>query len=356
MTTRRLLLTAGLFAGSAAAFAPRLLMAQVPGELAAPEAQPHSAAPSFGDQMSGDLSPAHDPCIIKEGDTYYVFGSDALGAERDLHMPCKTSKDLKHWTDQGELFHGLPQWATEAVPGTKAMWAPDVSYVNGRYHIYYALSTFGGNRSAIGLWTNKTLDKTAPDYAWKDEGLVFMSHESDNYNCIDPSHVIAPNGDRWLAFGSFWGGVQIIPLNRLTGKPDANPKVTCIARRPAPKGAPDAIEAPFIFQRDGWYYLFASYDYCCKGANSSYYMVISRSRSITGPYLGQDGSRMLDGMGTLLVRGDMRWRGPGHNAALHDQGKDYLVYHTYDADHDGRSTLRISPMTWSADGWPTATL
>jgi arabinan endo-1,5-alpha-L-arabinosidase len=357
MTTRRMLLAAGLFAGSAATFTPRLMMAQVPGQLAAPEAQPHPETQSFGDRMSGDLSPAHDPCIIKEGDTYHVFGSDALGAEHGLHMPHKTSKDLLRWTDEGELFHGLPPWATQAVPGTKAMWAPDISYVNGRYHIYYALSTFGGNRSAIGLWTSKTLNKASPDYGWRDEGLVFMSHESDNYNCIDPCHVIEPNGDRWLVFGSFWGGVQAVPLDKATGKPGPQAVVTRIARRPAPKGAPDAIEAPFIFQRNGWYYLFASYDYCCKGVNSSYYMVIARSRGVTGPYLGRDGSKMTDGLGTLLIRGDMHWRGPGHNAVLHDDdGRDYLVYHTYDAAHEGRSTLRISPMTWSEDGWPTATL
>ncbi len=356
MTTRRALIGASFGLGAAALCAPRGLHAQEPGQLAAPDADPHPQGESFADRMTGFVSPAHDPCIIREGDTYYVYGSDGPGAEHDLHTPCRTSKDLLHWEDQGEIFHGMPPWALDAVPGTKGIWAPDISRVNGRYHLYYAVSTFGSNLSAIGLATTRTLNKASPDYGWRDEGLVFASRRGDDYNCIDPCHLITPAGDRWLAFGSFWGGVKLIALNRATGKPDPNPRVYSLDERPAPKGAPDAIEAPFIFQRDGWYYLFASYDYCCKGAASSYYMVVGRSRTVTGPYKGRDGGDMSHGLGTLLLRGDMRWRGPGHNAVLHDAERDYLVYHAYDATNHGASTLRISPISWTADGWPTARL
>lgn len=356
MTTRRALMGAGLTLGAAALWTPNRLHAQEPGQLAAPEADVHPPGQSFADRMSGFISPAHDPCIIKEGDTYYVYGSDGLGAEHDLHTPCRSSKDLLAWVDQGEIFHGMPKWAQEAVPGAKGIWAPDISFVNGRYHLYYAVSTFGSNRSAIGLATSKTLEKTAKDYGWRDEGLVFASKRGDDYNCIDPCHVITPAGERWLVFGSFWGGVKMVGLNKATGKPDAHPKVYSLDQRPAPRGAPDAVEGPFIFQRNGWYYLFASYDYCCKGAASSYYMVVGRSRDITGPYKGRDGSDMAKGLGTLLLRGDMHWRGPGHNAVLHDGAKDYLVYHAYDATRNGASTLRISPIAWTPDGWPTVKL
>jgi arabinan endo-1,5-alpha-L-arabinosidase len=357
MTTRRLILRAGLMAAGVAALRPARLFAQVPGEIAAPEAVPNPGPKSFGDRMSGDISPTHDPCIIKEGDTYYVFGSDILGKEGEHHLPWKTSKDLLHWTFRGDLFDGLPPWAQAAVPGTKAMWAPDISIINGRYHLYYALSTFGGNRSAIGLYTNSTLDPAQPGYAWKDEGLVFMSHEFDDYNAIDPAQFQDLDGNHWLLFGSFWGGIKMIALDPATGKPrPGDREVHTLAHRPVPAHGPDAIEASFMIQRQGWYYLFASYDYCCKGVNSSYYVVVGRSRSIKGPYVGRDGRSMSDGFGELELRGDMRWRGPGHEAVLQTPEQDYLVYHTYDADHDGAPTLRLSPITWTPDGWPTVTL
>jgi arabinan endo-1,5-alpha-L-arabinosidase len=357
MTTRRLLLQAGLIAAPAAVLASRAAFAQAPGQLAAPEAQPHPEGASFGDRMSGDLRFAHDPCIIKEGDTYYVFCSDTLGMEGDTHMPARTSKDLLAWKSEGPLFDHMPAWALEAVPGTKGMWAPDISIINGRYHLYYAVSTFGSNHSAIGLFTNATLDPSKPGYAWKDEGLVFMSRREDDYNCIDPAQFQDAHGQHWLAFGSFWGGIKMIRLDPATGKPrPGDREVVSLAHRPAPYGAPDAIEAAFIFQRDGWYYLFASYDYCCKGVDSSYYLVVGRARSPQGPFVGRDGREMLNGYGTLVLRGDIRWRGPGHNAVLHDPDRDYIVYHAYDVAEHGVSKLRISPIDWTPDGWPTARL
>jgi arabinan endo-1,5-alpha-L-arabinosidase len=361
VTTRRILLKMGLLqtgllqAGLLAT--PAAAMAQVAGELAAPEATPHPEGESFGDHMSGDLAFAHDPCIMREGDTVYVYCSDTLGMEGDQHMPLRSSKDLLHWTSRGAVFDHLPQWAKEAVPGTKGMWAPDISIIGDRYHLYYACSTFGSNGSAIGLATNTTLNPDHPDYRWRDDGLVFMSGREDDYNCIDPAQFEDAHGQHWLAFGSFWGGIKMIRIDPATGKPrPGDREVVSLAHRPAPVGAPDAIEAAFVFRRKNWFYLFASYDYCCKGVNSSYYLVVGRARSPQGPYVGRDGREMLNGYGTVVLRGDARWRGPGHNAVLHDGDRDYIVYHAYDVQDHGISKLRISPIVWTADDWPTARL
>ena len=91
--------------------------------------------------------------------------------------------------------------------------------------------------------------------------------------------------------------------------------------------------------------------------NSTYYVVVGRSKKITGPYRGQDGSKLMDGEGTLFIQADMaepqRFRGPGHNGFLHDDdGRDYVVYHAYDKQNEGKSVLRVSPLVWRADGWP----
>jgi arabinan endo-1,5-alpha-L-arabinosidase len=305
-----------------------------------------------GAELTGDLFPVHDPCIVKEGDTYHLFSTGQVHDATGL-IPWRTSRDLVHWKLQGKVFESIPEWAARAVPGTGGLWAPDIAYFNGRFHLYYSVSTFGSNRSAIGLATNKTLDSSSKEFAWRDEGLVVSSSPGDDFNAIDANHVIDAEGNHWLSLGSFWSGLKLFPLDSNTGKlPRGDTRRYSIASRPAPEGAPGAIEAPFIIHRNGFYYLFASYDYCCRGANSSYYIVVGRAERIIGPYLGKDRKSMNDGYGSLLLRGNRRFRGPGHCAVLRDGQNDFLVYHAYDADHDGRPTLRIDRLEWR-DQWPS---
>ena len=229
---------------------------------------------------------------------------------------------------------------------------PDIVRVGDEYRLYYSCSTFGSNRSVIGLVTNRTLDPDSPQFEWRDQGLVIESRSADDFNAIDSSYIIDRHGKHWLALGSFWSGIKLIALDAATGKPARDARKYSLASRPAPEGAPGAIEAPFLIERDGYYYLFVSFDYCCRGASSSYYIVVGRSKTILGPYVGRDGKSMLDGYGTLVLQGNRRFRGPGHPAVLRDGDEDYLFYHAYDADHKGRSTLRIAPIEWSDDGWP----
>lgn len=310
-----------------------------------------AAAQSLNARLAGDLVPTHDPVIAREGDTYYVFGTG---------LDSRSSTDLVHWQAGPKLIEHLPDWATKLIPGAQGAWAPDISRVDGRWRLYYSVSTFGSNRSAIGLATSPTLDPKAPGYGWRDEGLVLQSTPASDYNAIDPNFVIDAEGRHWLTFGSFWSGIKLVRLNPATGKPlDPAAAPIGIARRPAPAGAPAPIEAPFILRHGGWYWLFASYDYCCKGTNSTYYTVVSRAKAITGPYLGKDGSAMLHGGGTIFLRADLtekqRFRGPGHPGFLHDKdGADYVVYHAYDRENKGAPTLRIAPIRWGADGWPVA--
>lgn len=319
-------------------------------------AQAQVASGPINSRIEGDVVGIHDPVIIRERDTYYVFSTNGDAPPATLRI--RSSADLIHWTRRGHVLDELPDWATQRIPGARGAWAPDVTRVNGRYLLYYSVSTFGSNRSAIGLVTNETLDPDAPDYHWRDEGMVVESTRDSDFNAIDPNHVVDRDGRHWLALGSFWSGIKLFELDPRTGKllhPGTTP--ISLARRRAPAGAPAPIEAPFIVTRPDHYYLFVSYDYCCKGVNSTYYMVVGRAKKITGPYVGKDGSALLEGEGTLFLRADLeeqqRFRGPGHNGFLHDEdGKDYVVYHAYDRQNDGKSVLRISPVVWGADGWP----
>lgn len=320
---------------------------------------PATSAVDLNARLAGDTAPVHDPVIIREGHLYYVF-STGIGEGGQQILSSRTSRDLVTWTRGRAPFERLPAWATKAIPGAKNMWAPDISYANGRYRLYYAVSTFGSNHSAIGLATSATLDPSSPNYGWRDEGMVVMSKPEDDFNAIDAAFIADAQGRHWLSLGSFWTGLKLFQLDPATGKllkPGKRPR--SIAARPVPAGAPSIIEAPYIFAHGGFYWLLASYDYCCKGVNSTYYTVVGRSRSVEGPYLGKDGSAMLQGGGTILLRADLqekqRFRGPGHAGHLRDSdGTDYVVYHAYDGEKNGAPTLRIVGLQWGADGWPIA--
>jgi arabinan endo-1,5-alpha-L-arabinosidase len=304
-------------------------------------------------ELTGDLYPVHDPCIIKADDTYYLFCTTP-GRDAPAQIPWYRSKDLTRWERGGHALTETPAWARAEVQGTKGCWAPDVSFSGGQYFLYYACSTFGCNISVIGLATNVTLDPLDSRHHWEDRGLVLESQTRDDFNALDPNRVIDRDGRHWLAFGSFWTGLKMLPLDPVSGKPLPHAERHNLARRP---NAPDAIEGAFIIQRAEQYYLFASFDFCCRGAQSSYSTVVGRSSSVLGPYTDRAGKPMMEGGGTIVLCAgpdETRWRGPGHVAVLADAGKDYIVYHSYDASNNGRPTLRIAPMSWTNDGWPVA--
>lgn len=305
--------------------------------------------PATGLPVQGDTWPVHDPCIIREGGLYHLFCTSQMHDGKGL-IAWRTSPDLVTWTLKGSVMPAFPDWVTQAVPGTRGAWAPDISYESGRFRLYYAASTFGKNGSVIGLATTPTLDTTRPDFGWKDEGLVIASQPGDDYNAIDPNLVRDADGGQWLVFGSFWGGLKMTRLDPATGKPIDARALVSGAQRPE---KPDAVEGAFLIRRGSDYYLFASYDFCCRGVNSTYYTVVGRSKSVTGPFVDRDGKSMLAGGGTVVLSASDRWKGPGHCAVLQDTDADYIVYHAYDADNNGRPTLRINRLDWR-DGWPVA--
>ena len=300
---------------------------------------------SMPPELTGALRPVHDPVIIKAEDAYYVFCTGD-------GIPIRKSVDLVTWelNSPARVFRRLPDWAAEMIPGATNIWAPDISFFNEKYHLYYSVSTFGSNRSVIGLATNANLDPDSTDFEWVDEGLVLESVSTSNYNCIDPNLILDEDGIPWLAFGSFWSGIKMRRLDYETGKPSSSDeKLYPLAKRSVNSGS---VEAPFIIRKGDFHYLFVSFDFCCRGTDSTYHVMVGRSAAITGPYLDRDGLDMYFGGGTQVTFPTERWRGPGHNAILQDNGVEYIVYHAYDAENGGTPTLRIDPLEWDAEGWP----
>jgi arabinan endo-1,5-alpha-L-arabinosidase len=296
--------------------------------------------------------PVHDPAIIAADGDYYLYSTSQVGEAPGL-IPIRRSHDLVAWELIGAVYQAIPQWAQTRVPGTSGIWAPAIWHEGDEYRLYYTVSTFGSNVSAIGLTTSPTLDPDDPAYKWTDQGIVIGSDASDDYNAIDPSIAESADGRQWMVFGSFWSGIKLVELDPATGKPkEADPTLIALAERPSP----DAIEAPVIVPHDGYYYLFASFDFCCRGASSTYYTVVGRSADITGPYVDKQGQPMLEGHAEVVLDAGTdpngRYVGPGSVAVLSKGERTVIAYHAYDTQRNGAPTLRIRPITWGSDGWP----
>lgn len=295
----------------------------------------------------------HDPVVAKQGDTYYLFCTGP-------GITSFTSKDLKSWKQQDPVFKESPKWATDVAPGFNGhIWAPDITFHNGTYYLYYSVSAFGKNTSAIGLVTNATLNPEDENYKWEDQGLVIQSAPNrDLWNAIDPNLVFDEEGTPWLAFGSFWSGLKMVKLNDDL-KTLAQPQEWYpIARRERSSDIPDAdagnaaLEGPFIFKKGDYYYQFLSWDYCCRREKSTYKLVVGRSKSVTGPYVDKEGTALNEGGGSLVIEGNKNWYGVGHNSVFTFDGKDYTFMHGYDASDKGLPKLIVKEITW-VDGWPT---
>ncbi len=322
--------------------------------------------------LTGDVAGTHDPSIAKDGTTWYVYATGKAPGGGQFAIRC--SENLELWRMCGQVFDEIPQWIREKSAGTKDLWAPDVHRVGSEFRMYYSYSLFGKNTSGIALATNKTLDPKSPDYKWVDKGLVLESVATDNFNAIDPNFVQDASGHGWLAFGSFWDGIKMRRLDDRTGLLSAtDTRLYSLARRSAvglPRtestaglnekisGLPpdsQAIEAPFVVRHGGYFYLFTSWDLCCRGTRSTYHTVVGRSKAVTGPYLDRSGKPLEAGGGTELLTANSRWLGPGGESLLMDpQGKDLIVFHAYDAK-SGKPAMQLSPVDWSGD-WPHAAL
>lgn len=309
--------------------------------------------------LKTDIS-VHDPVIIKQDSTYYIFCTG-------MGIAMWSSADKVHWKHEQPVFAAAPQWAVDAIPGFKGhIWAPDISYHDGLYYLYYSVSAFGKNTSAIGLATNTTLHTNEAAYKWIDHGKVIQSIPGKtNWNAIDPNLITDEDGTPYLVFGSFWDGLKLAKLSNdrlsvaenidnlptiATRKKDAVENLPAVDGNPVDAGG-NAIEAPFIYKHGKYFYLFASIDYCCKGPKSTYKMIIGRSKALKGPYLDKTGAAMSKGGGTVLLQGDKDWYGVGHNGVARFDGDDYIVYHVYDAADRGISKLQLKKLKW-IDGWP----
>jgi arabinan endo-1,5-alpha-L-arabinosidase len=277
--------------------------------------------------------------MIWDGSRYFLFATGGT-------LGMRSSTDVLSWTGAGSVFSSIPAWVSADVGSTVTdLWAPDVSYFNGQFHVYYAGSTFASNRSVIGLATAPKLQGAT----FVDQGLVVQSTASDDFNAIDPNVSFDASCTPWLAFGSFWSGIKMRKLDAATGKLATDDTTTySLASRNG-----GAIEAASIVSHDGFYYLFVSFDACCKGVNSTYRTMAGRAAKITGPYTDRAGTDMMQGGADQLLATSGRYIGPGGGTAWKDGDHYVYVFHYYDGDDSGASKLQVRPIVFGSDDWVT---
>jgi len=292
------------------------------------------AATLFSASLTGTLTAQvgepfiHDPSTIMECEgKYYTFGTFGGGL---------ISED--GWV-----------WNGGAVrPGRGA--APDAIKIGDRYLIAYG-ATGGGlggghNGRILTMW-NATLDPNSPDFNYTEAVVVASSDGIEDNDAIDPGLLLDPTDGRlWMTYGTYFGFIRLIELDPATGKRVEGNKPLDIAID---------CEATTLMYRDGWYYLLGTHGTCCDGANSTYNIVVGRSRKVTGPYLDNMDRDMLKGGGKMVLAAGGRVTGPGHFGLwdLGDGVQKMSCHYEADLDQSGRSVLGIRPLLWK-NGWPVA--
>jgi arabinan endo-1,5-alpha-L-arabinosidase len=292
--------------------------------------------------LKGDTR-VHDPVMIKEKDTYYVFHTGR-------GVSVKKSKDKINWARANSVFpmDQLPKWHKADIPEQDgSLWAPDIYYANGKYYLYYSVSAWMNFNSSIGLATNTTLDTTSPNYKWIDQGqIISFKNGGEKVNVIDPNVFKDKDGKLWLFYGSYQAGLRLVELDPQTGKlRNEPPKIITITQ--------SLGEGVFVIRGPDYYYIFASRGICCKGMQSNYQVVIGRSKNVEGPYLNKEGKSWVDNNYTLFLAGDSTAPGKGHNGFFTEGDSTFIVYHAYTRAAEGRSLLNIKPLHIDKDGWPT---
>ncbi|WP_265458889.1 arabinan endo-1,5-alpha-L-arabinosidase [Enterococcus sp. HY326] len=302
-----------------------------------------------------DVRGVHDPTIIEANQQFYLFSTDTQQPPTQ-GVPIRISKNLSEWHFAGSALKGVPQEAQEWSQA-QGLWAPDVVQVGAEFRMYYSASTFGSTTSLIGLAT--AADPSGP---WTDQGAVVKtSSKLADHNAIDANFTLDREGNQWLVYGSFFGGIYLAKINPATGKLlNSEDYGIKIAQRP--QTVDGAIEGPFIYYHPetDYFYLFVSFD----SLNDSYNIRVSRAREITGPYLDLAGRKMTDFasppreigvklLGSYQFANESPVYGPGHNSILKTtSGELFIVHHYRRRPFSDEFYLGIRKLFWLDNGWP----
>ena len=346
-------------------------------------AQPDPPAPAFINVT------VHDPSVVRDGATYYVFGS---------HMAAASTPDLMSWTQIASspsssslIRNGTPlvefSAALAYAGNATTFWAPDVIKLgDGKYYCYYCACQGSSPLSALGL-----AKADAITGAYANVGIMLMSAGSTPTvspydvntmpNVVDPSVFFDQTGKLWMVYGSFSGGIFILQLDSTVGSPAIG--------QPLPNqgygkkligGNSSRLEGAYIIYspESAYYYLFMTFGGL--DAAGGYNIRVGRSRNPDGPFLdaiGNDltnvkgnfafddatiapyGVKLMGGYQFLHVAGEpgstsRGYLSPGGCSVNRDPatGKYFLVFHTRFVGRGEQHEVRVHQMFVNVDGWP----
>lgn len=278
---------------------------------------------------------APDPTVIRGNDgKFYAFST-----MKDGNVPVYRSDDMVNWSYYSGAYTtaNVPKF----VPGA-GIWAPDINRIEGRYVLYFSMSTWGGEWEAgIGRSTSPR-----PEGYYSNSKLLFNSKDIGVQNSIDPV-VFQEKGRKYLIWGSFRG----IFITELT-----DDGLDILDKNDKEQIAGTAYEGIYIHKRGEYYYMFGAWGSCCEGLNSTYRVVVGRSKSLYGPYVNKKGEKMLNNCHEVILKGNDKVKGPGHTSQIitDDNGDDWILYHGYDVNEPnaGRK-MYLDRVKWDNNGWPT---
>ena len=322
----------------------------------------------------------HDPAGFMELDGYLLTFATSR-TMKSAYLPTGGTE----WIRGKPVFPEgtTPAWHEEVIPGNKGVWAPHAAFPRV---LYYSIANDSDGLD-IGAIGRATAIGDPPNLTWVDDGvpvLVCDRHTEEEPFAIDPAVFVGKDGTLWMVYGSHWSGIYIVELDPATGHlkdtrageegwTKDNPAFHRVASelgeyndKPVtePGFTAGAIEAPYVFwngQDD--YYLFVNWGMCCSGIESTYEIRVGRSDNPYGPYLDKDGHDMAEGGGTLFLKTDGRFIGPGHAniwtyTDSNSDARHIFSYHFYDGEDEerpGRAKMHARELEFDDDGWPVLT-
>lgn len=361
---------------------------------------------SLSEHAGAKRTTCHDPSIFKDFDgTYYIYGT---------HITLSTSTDLINWTNMDNTMRNafdketrekISEWNKDSGSWYGYLWAPDVIYNEAMGKYCYYLSANGDTwKSNIVLLTSDSATGpfeyvgsivyggfTEEDWTQTDADEVLGVTELPNRyikngiknekwgdewpNCIDPTVFFDDDGNLWMAYGSWSGGIFMLELDEQTGLRDYSVTYETNAHSDAYFGKKIAGgkyvsgEASYIEKIGDYYWLFISYGFF--DSVGGYNVRVYRSETPDGPYvdaLGNDAfsdkyvlNHNLANKGVRLF-GAYQWRtfgigelAQGHNSAfVDDDGRAHMIYHTRTNDGSEGHSVRVHQLFLNKDGWLVA--
>ncbi|KAJ5297252.1 uncharacterized protein N7443_008145 [Penicillium atrosanguineum] len=287
----------------------------------------------------------HDPTLIQRSsdNLYFRFST---GNE----ISYASSSSIKGpWTAIGSM---LPDGSSIDLPGNTDLWAPDAHIVDDLYYVYYSVSAFGSQDSAIGLATSETMESGS----WTDHGSTgIVSSSSKSYNAID-GNLIDVDGTYYMNFGSFWHDIYQVPMNSAATKTSSSSYNLAYNAT-----GTHSEEGSYMYKYGSYYYLFFSSGICCgydtsrPATGEEYKIKVCRSTSATGAFVDADGTACTNSGGTTVLASHSTVYGPGGQGVYDDPSLGpVLYYHYVDTTvgyADGDKLFGWNAIDFSS-GWP----